>query len=219
MILAWLWRRLIDNSKKRGARGHCEPRRLVYALPQGSVVEPLAAEVRAWLERLGLSGEVGLDVWTGVWRQSQGPDWREDMHQPAIIIGTTEILVSKALMRGLGVGPGLWPIDFALVTNGAHWVVHSARLSRQAVATLRQLLALAGQCGTAEPLGLTVLSCASERVRVVPRLRGVERAALDAAPGELLAVTPPSPPALPSPSTPAVPPAPASRPSSCCASC
>ena len=115
------------------------PRRLMYALPQGSVVEPVVAQVRGWLDRLGLADEVGVHVATGIWAISHGPDWRADMHRPAVVIGTTEVLVSKALNRAFGVGSTLWPIDFALVANGAHWVVADPERSPVAVATLRAL--------------------------------------------------------------------------------
>jgi len=145
----------------------------------------------------------------GIWAWSSGPDWRADMHRPAIILGTSEFLVSKALNRALGVSPGLWPIDFALVTNGAHWVLHGERASGRAAATLRQLLAIAGRHGTAEPLALTVLAPGGEHVRTVPRLRGVERASLAARPGERLAVSPSAPAAGPVSAGP-VPTAPAS---------
>src|ERR1700730_9681964 len=63
IIAAWLWRYLdrSDNSKSKSkrteARGLGEEgglggaRRLIYALPQGAVVEPVAAAVRGWLAR------------------------------------------------------------------------------------------------------------------------------------------------------------------------
>ena len=52
VILAWLWRRLSEE--------HCTvtPRRLVYALPQRSLVDQVAGEARAWLDRLGLAEKV-----------------------------------------------------------------------------------------------------------------------------------------------------------------
>jgi CRISPR-associated endonuclease/helicase Cas3 len=161
VILAWLWQRLFasDNSNRRdvsGGNGNVSddevPRRLVYAMPQGSVVEPVVSDVRAWLDRLGLVDAVALHVAMGTWAESQGPDWREDMHRPAIIVGTSEVLVSKALMRGFGVGFTMWPIDFALVTNGAQWIVPDCPLSGQAVATLRRIESAARRYGTAEPL-------------------------------------------------------------------
>src|SRR5215469_1043298 len=158
VILAWLWQRLSasDNSNRRNAGGR-DPRdegsrRLVYAMPQGSVVEPVVSDVRAWLDQLGLADAVALHVAMGTWAESQGSDWREDMHRPAIIVGTSEVLVSKALMRGFGVGFTMWPIDFALVTNGAQWIVPDCPLSGQAVATLRRVESAARRYGTAEPL-------------------------------------------------------------------
>ncbi len=204
IIAAWLWRYLYpsDNSKMR------EARRLVYALPQGAVAEPAASAVRGWLARLGLADQVGLHLSMGTWASSEGPDWRADMHRPAIVIGTAEYLVSKALVRAFGVDRVLWPIDFALVTNGAHWIVHEERLSRRSAATLRSVATATGHRGTAEPFGLTVLSCPGEPVRSVPRLRGVERAALTASPGELLMVAPAVTAGPPVPAGPAAPGAP-----------
>jgi CRISPR-associated endonuclease/helicase Cas3 len=80
------------------------------------------------------------------------------MHRPAIVIGPSEVLVSKALNRAFGVGPALWPIDFALVTNGAHWVVAEPDRCPRAVATLQRIAALARERGTAEPVELTFFS-------------------------------------------------------------
>jgi hypothetical protein len=205
IIAAWLWRYLdeCDNSKRRGARRLGGARRLIYALPQGAVVELVASAVRGWLAQLGLADQIGLHLSMGCWAATEGADWRADMHRPAIVIGTAEYLVSKALNRAFGVDSTSWPIDFALVTNGAHWVVHEERLSRQATATLRGVAAAAGRWGTAEPFGLTTVSCPGERVRSVPRLRGVERAALAAAPGELLVVASATAAGTPAPAEPA----------------
>lgn len=144
VILAWLWRRLYGPDRAG------TPRRLVYALPQRSLTEPLTAEIRRWLGHLDLTDEVALHVVAGARADSSG-DWRENMHQPAIVLGTTDALVSKALNRALTAGRTLFPIDFALVTNGAHWVVDDASLSAQSAMTLRQLARFAGSFGTAEP--------------------------------------------------------------------
>jgi hypothetical protein len=127
----------------------------MYALPQGSAVEPVVAEVRGWLDRLGLADEVGVHVAMGIWAASHGLDWREDMHRPAVVIGTAEVLVSKALNRAFGAWPTLWPIDFALVTNGAHWVIAEPERCPAVVAALRDVGAAAARSGTAEPFELT----------------------------------------------------------------
>ena len=74
------------------------------------------------------------------------------------MVGTVDSLVSKALNRGYGIARATYPIDFALVTNGAHWVIDEIQLCPESTTTLRQLAAFAGTLGTAEPFGLTCMS-------------------------------------------------------------
>jgi len=155
IILAWLWRRL-NEAHRDGT-----PRRLVYALPQRSLVEQVAGEAGRWLANLGLADEVALHVVMGGAGESQRQQqrqWRLDMHKPAIVVGTVDSLVSKALLRGYGIGRASYPIDFALVTNGAHWVIDEIQLCPESTTTLRQLAAFAEKAGTAEPFGLTCMS-------------------------------------------------------------
>lgn len=156
IALAWLWRRM------HGPDPDGTPRRLVYALPQRSLVEQVATQLGGWLDRLGLSGEVALHVVMGGAGETQWR-WRQDMHRSAIVVGTVDSLVSKALNRGYGLGRGTYPVDFALVTNGAHWVIDEIQLCRESTTTLRQLAAFAGSLGTAEPFGLTCMSATVSR--------------------------------------------------------
>lgn len=151
VILAWLWRRL--SAEHRDST----PRRLMYALPQRSLVDQVAGEAEKWLDRLGLGDEVALHVVMGG-RPNSLMDWREDMHKPAIVVGTVDSLVSKALNRGYGIGRAMYPIDFALATNGVQWVIDEIQLCLEATTTLRQVAAFAQRFGTAEPFGLTCMS-------------------------------------------------------------
>ncbi|HEX6449971.1 MAG TPA: CRISPR-associated helicase Cas3', partial [Trebonia sp.] len=151
IILAWLWRRLSDQHQT------ATPRRLIYALPQRTLVDQVANQTRTWLSNLGVTGDVALHVVMGSRDESHG-EWREDMHKPAVVVGTVDGLVSKALNRGYGIGRAIFPIDFALVTNGAHWVIDEAQLCRESATTLRQLAAFVKSYGTAEPFGLTCMS-------------------------------------------------------------
>ena len=203
IILSWLWRRLYADPGST-------PRRLVYALPQRSLAEQVAGQVARWLANLGLADQVALHVVPGGAGESR-PDWRMDMHQPAILIGTVDALVSKALNRGYGIGRSFRPIDYALVTNGVHWVIDEIRLCPESTTTLRQLAAFAKALGTAEPFGLTCMSAAvsagspesvghpvRDVVRIVPGERtgelavrlGAERTIrrLDAEPGDYRAI-------------------------------
>src|SRR5215471_18815976 len=151
VILAWLWRRLY------GPHPAETPRRLVYALPQRSLLDQVAGEARRWLANLGLTENVALHVVMGAREETQG-EWRANMHLPAIVIGTVDSLVSKALNRGYGIGRATFPIDFALVTNGAHWIIDEFRLCPESTTTLRQLAAFTAELGTAEPFGVTCMS-------------------------------------------------------------
>jgi CRISPR-associated endonuclease/helicase Cas3 len=151
VILAWLWRRLSEEHRL------ITPRRLVYALPQRSLVDQVAGEARAWLDRLGLAEKVALHVVMGGRGETQG-GWRENMHRPAIVVGTVDSLVSKALNRGYGLGRAIFPIDFALVTNGTQWVIDEIQLCPESTTTLRQLSGFAVKHGTAEPFRLTCMS-------------------------------------------------------------
>jgi CRISPR-associated endonuclease/helicase Cas3 len=151
IILAWLWRRFHEPHRDQ------TPRRLVYALPQRSLVEQVAGEAGRWLENLGLADEVALHVVMGGAGESQR-QWRLDMYRPAIVVGTVDSLVSKALNRGYGIARATYPIDFALVTNGAHWVIDEIQLCLESTTTLRQLAGFAKTLGTAEPFGLTCMS-------------------------------------------------------------
>ncbi len=151
IVLAWLWRRL------HGPEPDATPRRLIYALPQRSLVEQVARQVAEWLANLGLADSVALHVVMGGEGTTQR-QWRLDMHRPAVVVGTIDSLVSKALNRGYGIGRATYPIDFAFVTNGAHWVIDEIQLCPESTTTLRQLAAFARSFGTAEPFGLTCMS-------------------------------------------------------------
>lgn len=151
VVLAWLWRRL------HGPDQAGTPRRLLYVLPPRSLAEPLAARLRTWLANLELTDGVALHLVRGAAGENAG-DWREDMHQPAILLGEADLLVSKGLNRGYGSGYPVLPIDFALTGNGAQWLVDEPALSPRAAATLRRLAGLAAGLGTAEPFAVTFLT-------------------------------------------------------------
>jgi CRISPR-associated endonuclease/helicase Cas3 len=151
VILAWLWRRLYGPDPGR------TPRRLIYALPQRSLVDQVAGECGKWLGSLGLTDQVALHVVMGGAKASLG-EWREDIHKPAIVVGTVDSLVSKALNRGYGIGRAIYPIDFALATNGVAWVIDEIQLCPESTTTLRQVAAFARRFGTAEPFSLTCMS-------------------------------------------------------------
>jgi CRISPR-associated endonuclease/helicase Cas3 len=100
VILSWLWRRRVDPETT--------PRRLVYCLPMRSLVEQTERNARLWLERLAtagladnLPGPGDLHLLMGGIEARKGqPHWYETPERPAILIGTQDMLISRALMRG-----------------------------------------------------------------------------------------------------------------------
>ena len=163
VVLAYVWRLLFHpDASVRAAT----PRRLVVLLPSRALVEQYEETVRGWLDRLGLLDAVGVHVFMGGRdiRSSQ-QDWRMNLHRPSIVIGTVDMGVSRGLARGYGAFRASYPIDFALIGNGALMVVDEVQLAPQATATLRQFAAFQRELGTAEPSQLMIMSATiDERV-------------------------------------------------------
>ena len=59
--------------------------------------------------------------------------------RPAILIGTQDMLLSRALMRGYGMGRFGWPIDFGLLHTDTLWVFDEVQLMGAGLATSAQL--------------------------------------------------------------------------------
>lgn len=154
VALPWLWRR---HRHPEPAVRDATPRRLAIALPMRTLVDQVAGEVHRWLEATALAGDVALHVAMGGSLGSQR-QWRMDAHKSAIVVGTTDVLVSKLLNRAYGTSRGSYPLDFALLGNGTHVVIDEVQLAPEATATLRQVAAFARHWGTAEPFGLTCMS-------------------------------------------------------------
>lgn len=90
VVLAWLWNRVHLKSEQW-------PRRLVYCLPMRTLVEQTEREARAWLERLSLTDKVGVHILMG---GKDSGDWDIHPEREAILIGTQDMLLSRALNRG-----------------------------------------------------------------------------------------------------------------------
>jgi CRISPR-associated endonuclease/helicase Cas3 len=155
VVVPWLWRAFHGTAE---VQAHT-PRRLVIALPMRTLVEQTRDRITAILERLGLADEVLVRVLMGgSLKPSDLNRWRTSPHERTIVVGTIDSIVSRALNRGYGATRGAYPIDFALVTNGAQIIVDEVQLGVQATTTLRQVSAFQRMWATAEPSGLTCMS-------------------------------------------------------------
>lgn len=151
VIVGWLWRRRVDADNT--------PRRLVYCLPMRTLVEQAEKNARQWFERLA---QAGLDqdlpspddvhvLMGGIEALRGQPRWYEAPERPAILIGTQDMLISRALMRGYVSGRARWPIEFALLHNDALWVFDEVQLMGAGLATSAQLAAFRELLKTAVP--------------------------------------------------------------------
>ena len=136
-ILGWLWRRCHSDFET--------PRRLVYCLPMRVLVEQSHREAWTWLKNLGLENEVGLHLLMG---GAESEEWFLEPEKPAILIGTQDMLLSRALNRGYGASRFHWPIDFGLLNNDCLWVFDEPQLMGSGVSTSAQLAGLRVAMGT-----------------------------------------------------------------------
>ncbi len=137
VTLAWLYRR-----RELGERDM--PRRLVWCLPMRVLVEQTADSISGWLERLDLLGEPGeggvsVQVLMGGEADLRTAQWAHYPEEDAILIGTQDMLLSRALMRGYGMSRYQWPVHYALLHNDALWVFDEVQLMGPALATTAQL--------------------------------------------------------------------------------
>lgn len=128
VVLAWIFKRRTGDLNT--------PRRLVYCLPMRVLVEQTHRNINGWLHALGLSSEIGVHLLMG------GEDvdsWAEHPEKETILIGTQDMLLSRALMRGYGMSRYQWPVDFALLHNDALWIFDEVQLMGSGLQTSAQL--------------------------------------------------------------------------------
>lgn len=144
-ILGWLYRRRFhpDLEVRRGT-----PRRLVYCLPMRVLVEQTLDAARGWVERLDLGREVGVFQLMG---GTVEDDWARLPERDAILVGTTDMLLSRAMNRGFAASRFRWPMEFGLLNNDCLWVLDEVQLMGNGLATSAQLAAFRQMLGTAAP--------------------------------------------------------------------
>lgn len=136
VVLAWLW--------KRRKNDPMTPRRLVYCLPMRVLVEQTRDCVELWLKRLGLAEQIGIQVLMG---GESNDDWDLCPEREAILVGTQDMLLSRALNRGYGMSRYRWPMHFGLLHNDAMWVFDEVQLMGSGLATAAQLAAFREMLG------------------------------------------------------------------------
>mgnify|MGYP002408828339 CR=1 FL=1 len=163
VVLGWLWRR----TGGMGAEAQRKtPRRLIYCLPMRTLVEQTYDSVQSYLHNLNLQSispdqpdYVGLHTIMG---GSNSDDWLLYPESGAIIIGTQDMLLSRALNRGYGASRFQWPFLFGLISNDCLWVMDEIQLMGSGLATSAQLQAFRENFGVRGPAQTIWMSATAE---------------------------------------------------------
>ncbi len=139
VLVAWLWHRVACNDD-------AWPRRLVWCLPMRVLVEQTEAEVREALGHVSRlwdgqgdhTGKVGVHLLMG---GADAGDWHLYPEHPAVLIGTQDMLLSRALNRGYGAPRARWPMEFGLLNQDCLWVLDEVQLMDVGLATSGQMQA------------------------------------------------------------------------------
>ncbi|MEX1028060.1 MAG: DEAD/DEAH box helicase [Candidatus Paceibacterota bacterium] len=114
------------------------PRRLIWCLPMRVLVEQTKQVAEALAARM--PEDRRPDVFAAMGGEDAG-DWYLYPEKPAIIVGTQDMLLSRALNRGYAAGRARWPIDYALLNQDALWVMDEVQLMDVGLVTSVQLQA------------------------------------------------------------------------------
>lgn len=127
------------RAERRDARW---PRRLVYCLPMRVLVEQTVDAVRQALGRAGLlrtpENPAGIRVHC-LMGGIDGGDWHLDVEGDAVLVGTQDMLLSRALNRGYASARARWPVEFGLLHQDALWAFDEVQLMDVGLATSSQL--------------------------------------------------------------------------------
>jgi CRISPR-associated endonuclease/helicase Cas3 len=166
VVLGWLYRRRFHPDQQvRDSTPHW----LVICQPMRTLVEQVRNDVDRWLSVLGLNGgEQGVErfVFMGGEPTSKN-DWRKIADRDAIVIGTQDMLLSRALNRGFGSSRNLWPVEFGVLNSGCQWVFDEIQLMGAGVPTGRQLESFRSFFPSLLPHGSTWMSATVDSASLV----------------------------------------------------
>jgi CRISPR-associated endonuclease/helicase Cas3 len=125
-------------------QGHFEqaderwPTRLIWCLPMRVLVEQTEDEVRKALATCGLESQVDVHVLMGGVEATEFSLYPE---RKAVLIGTQDMLLSRAMNRGYAAARARWPVEFGMLSQDCLWVMDEVQLMDVGLATSAQLQA------------------------------------------------------------------------------
>lgn len=175
MVLAWIWRRRYACAAIRSATPrrlvYCLPMRVLVEQTFENCVRwldrlKLLAGTAQWDDQRPASLKQYEPTLASYDHQASGPaydrsmppiavhvlmggeemtDWDFYPEQDAILIGTQDMLLSRALNRGYAMSRYRWPVQFGLLNNDCLWVIDEIQLMGSGLATSAQLQAFRHQ--------------------------------------------------------------------------
>ncbi|MFH1465581.1 MAG: CRISPR-associated endonuclease Cas3'' [Pseudomonadota bacterium] len=100
---------------------------------------------------------------TSSWEGADAGAWHLEPHQPTVLVGTQDMLLSRALNRGYGAARARWPTDFGLLSHDALWVLDEVQLMDVGLATAAQLGAFREERGGPRPARTWAMSATLQR--------------------------------------------------------
>jgi len=136
VTLGWAARRILDPV--------ATPRRLVWCLPMRTLVEQTVKAIQKWFDRLSsiiqsegiLPSQQDIHVLMG---GVESAGWLDNPERASVIVGTQDMLLSRALMRGYASSRAVWPMEFACLHQDVQWVYDEVQLMGAGRATSAQL--------------------------------------------------------------------------------
>ena len=159
VLAIWMWRRLSPDGQTRSKT----PRRLVYCLPMRTLVEQTRARIDEWLKNSNLAESVRVVTMMGGGTDAKKmAEYRLRPEDDMIIIGTQDMLLSRALNRGYGVSIFACPQEFGMMNNDCIWVLDEIQLMNDGLATSVQLDAFREKMGAYGPRKTVWMSATAE---------------------------------------------------------
>jgi CRISPR-associated endonuclease/helicase Cas3 len=114
------------------------PRRLVWCLPMRVLVEQTEQVAQVLAARMTEPHRPTIHIAMG---GEDSGEWFLRPERAAVIIGTQDMLLSRALNRGYASARARWPMEFGLLSQDALWVMDEVQLMDVGLATSAQLQA------------------------------------------------------------------------------
>jgi CRISPR-associated endonuclease/helicase Cas3 len=121
------------------------------------LVEQTARLAKVWADRSGTGAQVFVLMGGEI-----DQEWEFDPDKPTILIGTQDMLVSRALNRGYAMSRYRWPVHFGLLNNDCLWVCDEIQLMGNGLGTTTQMQSFRNSWGTFGPVATWWMSAMAD---------------------------------------------------------